>query len=302
MDLQRRVPSSGGCRDMVEQFFTIERVAEMFSVHENTVRKMLKDGELQGIKIGREWRITGSAIDTFAQNAVCDYKEEAATRPAGKYAPLTMYLRDSGEKTISLSFSEIEKILDFPLPRSAREYDPWWHEEQNPRGQKLAWSNAGYSVDKYDIKAEKVTFRIKWNEETFTKEAELTGGPETVRKLKLFLDWGEAHDLIVLRWGKGKELGTVSFKFYINSKEKTLFCLDTEGKLETHIQPMQKIAPFNDKKVMGELIEKLRSFDENAFAGNSLKYPKTNLARNLDDTELEYLLGVFEWVLDSVDI
>lgn len=63
----------------------------------------------------------------------------------GKYMPLFKYLCAQTADELDLSFSEIEKILGFSLPKSAYTYTMWW----NPGGthtQCLSWTKAGYKV------------------------------------------------------------------------------------------------------------------------------------------------------------
>jgi excisionase family DNA binding protein len=50
----------------VEKLYTIKQVAEMFSVHPNTVRRWIKQGKLKTIKleVGTE-RITESELRVF---------------------------------------------------------------------------------------------------------------------------------------------------------------------------------------------------------------------------------------------
>jgi len=47
---------------MVEMLLTVEQAAERLQLHPNTVRLMLNDGRLRGIKKGRVWRIPESAL------------------------------------------------------------------------------------------------------------------------------------------------------------------------------------------------------------------------------------------------
>lgn len=46
-------------------FFTIYEVAEMLNFHHNTVRRMIKTGELPAKKYGREWRIRVDDLQRF---------------------------------------------------------------------------------------------------------------------------------------------------------------------------------------------------------------------------------------------
>lgn len=44
----------------------------------------------------------------------------------GKYSKLGVYLQKSNENIVKLTFKEIENILGYNLPMSARKYQAWW--------------------------------------------------------------------------------------------------------------------------------------------------------------------------------
>lgn len=46
---------------------TIQQLAEYLQVSDSTVRRMLKDGRLQGVSIGREWRIPKEALEKLTR-------------------------------------------------------------------------------------------------------------------------------------------------------------------------------------------------------------------------------------------
>ena len=74
-----------------------------------------------------------------------------------KYSPLEQFLRSSMWGRISLTFSKIEKILGFSLPKSAYIYNAWWGNSDS--SQASAWRSAGYKVESVNLKARKVSFR-----------------------------------------------------------------------------------------------------------------------------------------------
>ena len=45
--------------------YTVEQVAERLKVHPKTVYRMLEASEIQGVKVGRVWRITSEALNSF---------------------------------------------------------------------------------------------------------------------------------------------------------------------------------------------------------------------------------------------
>ena len=75
-----------------------------------------------------------------------------------KYTPLKQRLTRSGGAPVQLTFAEIEKILGFPLPRSARRYAAWWSNSGGSHVQSLAWMEAGYRTQDIKLREESVRF------------------------------------------------------------------------------------------------------------------------------------------------
>lgn len=76
----------------------------------------------------------------------------------GKYAPLEHYLRDLPltQKEVSLSFEQVERILNDKLPASAYQYQAWWaNQKEGSHVEAFAWMDAGWLVDT-------VNFTEKW--------------------------------------------------------------------------------------------------------------------------------------------
>jgi excisionase family DNA binding protein len=46
-------------------FLTVEEVARALRVHENTVRVWLRAGQLQGVRLAREWRVSEKDLERF---------------------------------------------------------------------------------------------------------------------------------------------------------------------------------------------------------------------------------------------
>lgn len=76
-----------------------------------------------------------------------------------KYLGLSNFLKNMKQERLELSFEEIENILKFNLPNSARQHQAWW-DNSSSHSQAHAWINAGYNVEsmKDVIKNEKVVF------------------------------------------------------------------------------------------------------------------------------------------------
>lgn len=94
----------------------------------------------------------------------------------GKYAPLYRSLRMRSERRWRVSFTDIEAVLGFTLPESARLHRPWWSNQRNRRGyaHSLAWQLAGWRTAAVDLEHESLVFE---REETIGEKAHPHGSP-----------------------------------------------------------------------------------------------------------------------------
>ena len=85
-------------------------------------------------------------------------QDRAAT---GKYRKLYSYLYSLAEQEWITSFSEVEAVVGFKLPPSARKHRAWWANERGDISHThcLAWSAAGWETVKVDMKAQSLLFR-----------------------------------------------------------------------------------------------------------------------------------------------
>ena len=81
----------------------------------------------------------------------------------GKYRKLRVYLEARPRREWRTSFSNIESILGYELPASARKYRPWWANENGGarHSQTVAWSAAGWETAEVDMQAETLLLRPK---------------------------------------------------------------------------------------------------------------------------------------------
>jgi hypothetical protein len=84
--------------------------------------------------------------------------EGAARR--GKYAPLYKYLRALKVEEWRTNFQQLEQILEFTLPDSARIHRPWWANqgERGGHSHALAWEMAGWRTSQVDMPGETLVF------------------------------------------------------------------------------------------------------------------------------------------------
>ena len=75
-----------------------------------------------------------------------------------KYGPLYEFLGSLEGRERGMSFSEVERILGFGLPRSARTYTAWWGNNLHRSRHSWAWLEAGWETRDLDIAGESVWF------------------------------------------------------------------------------------------------------------------------------------------------
>jgi hypothetical protein len=82
------------------------------------------------------------------------------TAERGKYAPLYRHLAKWRGKEWRVTFEEVEKLLGFTLPNSARVHRPWWANQGEKGGHShaLAWEMAGWKTTQVEMAKEQVVF------------------------------------------------------------------------------------------------------------------------------------------------
>lgn len=101
-----------------------------------------------------------------------------------KYNNLTEYLANREDPKWRASFGEIEEILGFPLPGSARTYQAWWANQG--RSQSLGWQRASWKAADLDLQNEKVTFvYVGGHEDDGDKEVVATRPIEELKRLTI---------------------------------------------------------------------------------------------------------------------
>ena len=96
-----------------------------------------------------------------SQNYHAMTREERLRRTVerGKYALLHRHLRARGGQEWRVSFTDLEDLLGFTLPESARVHRPWWSNQRNGgHGHALAWQVAGWKTRAVDLEQETLVF------------------------------------------------------------------------------------------------------------------------------------------------
>jgi DNA-binding transcriptional regulator YiaG len=80
-------------------------------------------------------------------------------KEGSKYQPLLENLCGSNQHEVTLTFAQIEALMNEALPESARSKRAWWSNRTKGALQASAWMEAGYRVEDVDLDRQQVTFR-----------------------------------------------------------------------------------------------------------------------------------------------
>jgi hypothetical protein len=75
-----------------------------------------------------------------------------------KYFRLKDFLADRDQDFIPMTFAEIEKVLEFPLPAS-KQYPAWWSNNPSNNPMTREWLDAGYETESVNTGSGKLVFR-----------------------------------------------------------------------------------------------------------------------------------------------
>jgi len=76
-----------------------------------------------------------------------------------KYYSLAADFAARTDTNWTATFAEIERILGFRLPASARTYSAWWANSRDMHIQHYAWLDNGWRSEDLNLTAERITFR-----------------------------------------------------------------------------------------------------------------------------------------------
>lgn len=75
-----------------------------------------------------------------------------------KYDRLRVWLMEARGDRTPMTFLEIETLLEFPLPASARTHRPWWANTPGGHSHALAWLDAGWRTAAVNLERERLVF------------------------------------------------------------------------------------------------------------------------------------------------
>jgi len=76
-----------------------------------------------------------------------------------KYEPLTQFLAAQRFQEVTMTFSEIERVLGFRLPEKASGIRAWWSNNPSNNVMTKAWLAAGFVTARVDMGSRRLVFR-----------------------------------------------------------------------------------------------------------------------------------------------
>lgn len=120
------------------------------------------------------------------------------------YKNLQVFLTESSQDIVQISFSSIEEIIANNLPKSARSNRAWWSNRRTGV-QAKSWLDAGYKVDAVDLMENQVVFR-----RIQVHRSNMTSAP---------LYW-KAHEILSLR--EYLDLNQTQFASLLGVRQQTI--------------------------------------------------------------------------------
>jgi DNA-binding transcriptional regulator YiaG len=120
-------------------------------------------------------------------------------KQGSKYHPLHEYLKSrklEGADELSLTFSQIEKLLGKKLPEGARIERGWWGNRDIASAQAVSWMSAGYRVRGINLEGKTVTFETMVRQTPYTVKREgdlVRWDAELIRGLRLHLGMNQGQ-------------------------------------------------------------------------------------------------------------
>ncbi|WP_165775525.1 GNAT family N-acetyltransferase [Chryseomicrobium excrementi] len=68
-----------------------------------------------------------------------------------KYLPLYDFFKKTNQKTVKLTFDQMEAILGQPLPNAAYLSRSWWKKNKPPAQHYFAWNDNGYGISEIEL-------------------------------------------------------------------------------------------------------------------------------------------------------
>ncbi len=150
-----KVSSAHSYRMLVDEKIPLYRVTSVFEKKLEVY--ILKYGEDFELEPEPRWSVKRKLDNQTQEEDKMPNKtsnsESDNRKKSSKYSSLTNHLRAQGGNEVTLLFSEADKVLGFPLPESAKQYQAYWANQSDTtnRPWAKAWQDAGFYVESFRL-------------------------------------------------------------------------------------------------------------------------------------------------------
>ena len=144
---------------MVRDWLNAGEIAELLGIKKrDTAAALIRDGTIPGKKVGREYRVSRTAVDAFLAANGGRWRRHPVGRGPSRYDPLADLLRGLNTDVVRMTFAEVEQLVG-PLPPAARARPSWWaNTDPRTHSQARAWCGVGWRMAKVRLEEETVIF------------------------------------------------------------------------------------------------------------------------------------------------
>ncbi|MGH2370618.1 MAG: hypothetical protein ACRDI2_20775, partial [Chloroflexota bacterium] len=140
---------------------------------------------------------------------------------------------------------------------------------------------------------------VRWSEGSFVEQLTATHGAEQAEAARRIHDWALCRRLRII-WHKYARDGAFSAQIEGSGTVRSLCVVAGSGNLQLDFPSIRKQPPFDTEEARGELLQRLNQALPGIHLDRVVGWPNVPLTRLTDEATLKKLLGVLDWVVDSV--
>lgn len=164
-------------------------------------------------------------------------QDELVSPNDSRYAPLALWLQGQpiDQDRVTLTFEQIEGIINSPLPLSARQHRSWWANDATSHVQSQQWLEVSWRVAGISMSEERVTFvRIRERERAYIDFfSALLSDLNKVMPFKDRVPSPDGQSWITVTWlPEGKLLLPLAFAFSRGARFRVELYIDTGDKTQ----------------------------------------------------------------------
>ena len=256
-------------------------------------------------RLSEEAHVVKEARAPYAASGSSDTRvvpaDEELAPDDSRYAPLALWLQSQpiSHDRVTLTFEQIEGIINSTLPASARQHRSWWANDSVGHVQSQQWLEVGWRVSYINMTEGRITFaRIKEREKAYIDfySALLSMLHQRATPFSLKAASPDGHSWITVAWvpEDGLLAGPLSFSFSRNQRFRVELYIDT-GEQKRNKQIFDHLDAHKDEieSALGDSLSWERLTDKRA--SRIALY----MAGSITDDQ-EELAHLRRWAVDSM--